>query len=121
MMYKLTFDKEDPNYILLKEIFKIIGSRKSKQIMTKNEINNINELLIIIKTILVAIYFETNINYVVSELESNLKLRESLNIDYVVSSNKIYNRISQLDSDKLQNTVNIILNKFINNNHKECS
>ena len=118
MMHKLTFDKEDPNYILLNEIFKIIGSRESKQIMARNGFNNVNELLIIIKTILLAIYFETSITYVVGELESNLKLREGLKIDYVVSSDKIYNRISRLDPDKLQNTVNSILNKFINNNRR---
>ena len=41
MMHKLTFDKEDPNYIMLNEIFKIISSRESKQIMARNSFNNI--------------------------------------------------------------------------------
>ena len=35
-----------------------------------------------------------------------------------MSSDKIYNRISRLNPDKLQNTANSILNKFINNNRR---
>jgi len=34
MKHHLNYSKEDPNYILLGKIFKIIGSRKSKTIMS---------------------------------------------------------------------------------------
>jgi len=30
MKHRLNYSKEDPNYVLLDEIFKIIGSRKSR-------------------------------------------------------------------------------------------
>ena len=36
MLHNLNLDKNDPNYIMLDKIFKIIGSRKSKQIFSSN-------------------------------------------------------------------------------------
>ena len=117
-MHKPKYDKEDPNYILLDEIFKIICSRDSKKIMARNGFKNINELLIIIKTIMFGIYFEMDISKAVKALESDIELREGLNIDYVVSSEKIYSRISRLDPVALENTVNSILNKLRNDNRR---
>ena len=38
MKHKLNYSKEDPNYILLGEIFKIIGSRKTKTIIASKRV-----------------------------------------------------------------------------------
>ena len=113
-MHKLHFDKNDENYKLLIEIFKIISSKKSKQIMARNGFKNINELIIIIKTIFVSIYFETDISYVVTQLESDSGLCEGLKIPYVVSDERIYNKLSRLNPVALENTVNSILNSLRN-------
>ena len=42
MKHELRFDKNDENYKLLNEIFKIIDSKKSKRIMARNGFKNIN-------------------------------------------------------------------------------
>lgn len=110
MKHELRFDKNDENYKLLNEIFKIIASKKSKRIMARNGFKNINELIIMIKTIFISIYFETDISFVVDQLESNSELCEGLNIPHVLSSSIIYNRMSRLDPIALENTVNSILN-----------
>jgi hypothetical protein len=46
MKHRLNYSKEDPNYVLLdeifkNEIFKIIGSRKSRTIIASNSVKNI--------------------------------------------------------------------------------
>jgi hypothetical protein len=46
MKHHLNYRKEDPNYILLGKIFKIIGSRKSKQIMGSKGVNNVNMMIL---------------------------------------------------------------------------
>jgi len=52
MKHHLNYSKEDPNYVLLDEIFKIIGSRKSKMIITSKGIKNVNMMVLSIKIIL---------------------------------------------------------------------
>ena len=52
MKHHLNYSKEDPNYILLSKIFKIIGSRKSKTIMASKGIKNVNMMILSIKIIL---------------------------------------------------------------------
>ena len=114
MIHEFIFDENDENYKLLNEIFKIIASKKSKKIMARNGFKRIDEVIIIIKTIFISIYFETDISFAVEQLESYSELREGLNIPYVLSSDIIYNRLSRLDPVALENTVNSILNGLRN-------
>lgn len=114
MKHEFNFNENDENYKLLNEIFKIIASKDSKKIMARCGIKNINEVIIIIKTILLSIYFETEITYAVEQLESHSELREGLDIPYVLSADIIYNRLSRLNPVILENTVNGILNNLRN-------
>ena len=41
MKHRLNLDKKDPKYILLKEIFKIMDSRESKQILASYGFKNL--------------------------------------------------------------------------------
>ena len=114
MKHEFKFDANDENYKLLNEIFKIIASSNSKRIMARNGLKNINEVIIIIKTIFLSIYFETDISFAVKQLETYPELREGLKIPEVISANIIYNRLSRLDPVVLENTVNSILNSLRN-------
>lgn len=98
----------------MNEINKIIASKDSKKIMARCGIKNINDVIIIIKTIFLSIYFETDITYAVEQLESHSKLREGLDIPHVLSVDIIYNRLSRLDPVVLENAVNGILNRLRN-------
>ena len=112
MKHEFKFDANDENYKLLNEIFKIIASRDAKRIMFRNGLKDIDEVIIIIKTIFLSIYFETDITFAVEQLESHSELRKGLNIPYVLSSDIIYNRLSRLNPVILENTVNSILNNL---------
>lgn len=66
MKQNLNQSKEDPNYSLLEKIFKIIGSRKSKSrtIIVSKKVKNINKMILSIKIIFKAIFFNTTIEFV---------------------------------------------------------
>ena len=49
MKHRLNLDIKDPNYILLKKIFKIIDSRKSLQILASYEFKNLNKQIFAFK------------------------------------------------------------------------
>ena len=114
MKHGLNFDETDSNYMLLNEIFKIIGSRESKQIMSRNVLKPLNKVIPLVKTIIVAAYFECSIAFVVGESKSKSELREGLKFDIVLEAQEIYNRLSKLNPLQLENTVNSILNKLRN-------
>ena len=46
MKHRLNLDIKDPNYILLKKIFKIIDSRKSLQILASYGFKNLNKQIL---------------------------------------------------------------------------
>ena len=74
MKHGLNFDETDSNYMLLNEIFKIIGSRESKQIMSRNGIKPLNKVISLVKTVILAAYFECSISFVVDELKIKSEL-----------------------------------------------
>ena len=43
--------------MLLNEIFKIIGSRESKQIMSRNGLKPLDKVISLVKTVILAAYF----------------------------------------------------------------
>ena len=80
MKHHLNYSKKDPNYILLGKIFKIIGSRKSKTIMASKGIKNVNMMILSVKIILTAVFFNTTIEFVVHELKRDRRLRKFFEI-----------------------------------------
>ena len=93
--HHLNPSKKDPNYILLEKIFKIISSRKSQTIIVSKGVKNINMMILSIKIIFTAIYSNNSIEFVVSELESNKKLRKFFKINEVPSALQISEFISR--------------------------
>ncbi len=102
MNHGLNFDETDSNYRLLKEIFKIIGSRESKQIMSRNGLKPLDKVISLVKTVILAVYFECNISFVVDELKSKSKLREGLDFDIVLEAQEIYDRLSKFNPVQLE-------------------
>jgi len=69
MKHHLNYNKEDPNYILLAKIFKIIGSRESNTIMASKGVKNINMMILSIKILFTSIFFDIDVEFVVQELK----------------------------------------------------
>jgi hypothetical protein len=110
MKHHLNYSKEDPNYILLSKIFKIIGSRKSKQIIASKGVKKINKMVISTKIILTAIYFDITVEYVVRELKRDKRLRKFFQIsDEIPEAVQISEFISRFQPETYLKIVNSIL------------
>ena len=65
MKHKLNLDTKDPNYILLKEIFKIIDSRKSQEILASYGFKNLNKTIFTFKIIFISMFFGFDIPFII--------------------------------------------------------
>src|SRR5664280_1816894 len=109
MKHHLNNTKEDPNYMLLAKIFKIIDSRTAKRIMASNGIKNVNMMVFCVKTFFTAIFFNTTIEFVVQELKRDKKLRKFFEISDVPDALQISEFLSRFKSDTYIKIVNSIL------------
>lgn len=112
MNHSLNFDKSDSNYILLKEIFKIIDLRKSEQIIASQGINNIKKFTDALKILFISIFFGYEISYVINEVNTKNKLRKEFNISNKFESKNFYEYIARYDAETLLKISNLILNNF---------
>ena len=109
MKHCLNYSKEDPNYILLEKIFKIIGSRNSKTIIASKGVKNTNMMILSVKIIFTAIFFNTTIEFVVSELKRDKKLQKFFQINEVPNALQISEFISRFKPDTYVKITNSIL------------
>lgn len=112
VQHPLNLDKSDPNYILLKEIFKIIDSRKSSQIIASKGIKNNKKFKDMLKTYFISSFFGYTISFVLKQLNSKNELLKYFNIDYVWEPQKFYEYMARYDAETLLKTCNSILNGF---------
>ena len=88
MKHRLNLDIKDPNYSLLKEIFKIMDCRESSEILASCGFKNINKQVFTFKIIFISMLFGLDITFILNELESKEKLRKYFNISEVLSAIK---------------------------------
>ncbi len=109
MKHHLNYSKEDPNYILLGKIFKIIGSRKTKTIISSKGVKNVNMMILSVKISFTAIFFNTTIEFVVRELKRDNKLRKFFEISDAPDAGQISEFLSRFKSESYVKIVNSIL------------
>lgn len=112
MKHSLNIDKSDFNYILLKEIFKIIDLRKSEQIIASQGVKNIKKFTDTLKILFISIYFEYDISFVIKEVNSKKDVREYFNISNTFESQKFYEYIARYNAETILKISNLILNNF---------
>ena len=109
MKHHLNYSKEDPNYGLLDKIFKIIGSRKSRSIIASKGVKNVNMMVLSIKIIFTAMFFDIDVEFVVKELKRDKKLRKFFEISDVPEAVQISEFLSRFSSDTYVKIVNSVL------------
>ncbi len=114
MLHNLNLDKNDPNYIILDKIFKIIGSRKSKQIFSSNDFKNHKKLDTIIKTEFISIFFDLPFDFVVKNLKNKEELRKYFKINQVLEAQEIYDYFQKNSVENYTDSVNSALKAFSN-------
>ena len=80
MKHRLNLDIKDPNYTFLKEIFKIMDSRKTFEILTSFGF----------KIIFISMFFDLDILFILNELKFKKELRKYFNISEVLSATQVY-------------------------------
>ncbi len=89
MNHGLNLDIKDPNYIL-KEIFKIMDSRKTKEILSSCGFKNLNNQIFAFKIIFISMFFGLDTKFILNGLENKERLRKYFNISEVLSANQVY-------------------------------
>ena len=108
--HRLNLDIKDPNYTLLKEIFKIMDSRKSAEILASCGFKNLNNQIFTFKIIFISMFFGLDIPFILNELDSKKELREYFKISEVLTADQVYKIFSQQNPENLLKALNRILN-----------
>ena len=95
MKHRLNLDIKDPNYTLLKEIFKIMDSRKSSEILASYGFKNLNKQIFSFKIIFIQMFFGLDIPFILKELETKKELQNYFNISEILSADQVYKIFSQ--------------------------
>ena len=109
MKHHLNYDKEDDNYIMLGEIFKIIGSKKTEKIIGSFGVKNIKMFVLCLKIMFTGMFFGLDINFIVNDLKNLEKLRKFFNIEEVPETPYIYNFFSKFSEEQILEITNRIL------------
>ena len=110
MKHRLNLDIKDPNYTLLKEIFKIMDSRKSSEILASYGFKNLNKQIFSFKIIFIQMFFGLDIPFILNELETKKELQNYFNISEILSADQVYKIFSQQNEENLFKALNRILN-----------
>ena len=110
MKHRLNLDIKDPNYTLLKKIFKIMDSRKSLQILASHGFKNLDKQIFVFKIIFISMFFGLDIPFILNKLESKKELREYFKISEVLTADQVYKIFSQQNPENLLKALNRILN-----------
>lgn len=69
MKHNLNLDINDPNYTLLKEIFKIRDSRETSEILASFGFKNLNKQIFTFKVIFISMFFGFDILFIIKNLK----------------------------------------------------
>jgi hypothetical protein len=94
---------------LLGKIFKIIDSKKSRTIIASKGGRNLNMMILSIKIIFTAIFFNITVEFVVSELRRDKKLRKFFKINDVPNAVQVSEFLARFKPDTYIKMVNSIL------------
>ncbi|GAA5819270.1 MAG: transposase [Methanobrevibacter sp. CfCl-M3] len=112
MKVSLYYDENDPKWILLSKVLEIFDYRETHQELSKNGIVPLDRAVNILKVVMVALFFDLEVSYTVSELLRNKELKEQLMIDEIYSENQIYEFLSRFSEIKFYEFTIKLLNKL---------
>jgi len=107
--------KGDEKWELLSKIVDKLETREAKKALARNKITPVNKAIEFLKIIILAMFFELEISYAVSEVNKRLELRKFLRIDDEVKLRSVYNFMSKFESEQFIRFIFSILNVFKEN------
>jgi hypothetical protein len=92
--------KGDERWELLSKVMDKLETRETKKALARNKITPVNNTIKFLKIIILAMFFELEISYAVSELNKRYELRKFLRIDDEVKLRSVYNFMSKFESEQ---------------------
>jgi hypothetical protein len=91
-------------------VLRIFDKRKARQIVSKHGIKPLSDSIAMLKIVLLAMCFETDITFVISELRGKASLMEFTSVHDVPEAEDIYRILSRFTLDQFMNMVLKIVN-----------
>jgi hypothetical protein len=110
-------DLSNPKWLIVQEVLKSIGSAHAKKIASRLKIPDVTIFLNCIKILVLSDTFELDYSYVISEIQTNEKLKSFMELKYVPEVEYLYKYFSKLDYNCL-NTFFRNVFKVIPNTHR---
>src|SRR3990170_5624668 len=94
-------DLSNPKWLIVREILKTVGSKRSKKIASRLNIPDVQFFIDCMKILILADTFELDYSYVVSEINSNKKLKSFMELGTIPEIENIYKFISKLENKSI--------------------
>ena len=85
----LIIDEKDSKRVLLGKIISAVSSRRVKQEMAKQGVGPVNMAGVMLRIVLIAMFFSVDISYVVKELNRRIKLRIFAKVEKIPEAKEI--------------------------------
>ena len=118
MKPSINLDKKDPKICLLTKILKHFYEKTIKQLLARNDVHNINQMIDCIKIILMTMYYDYTISDMIRELNRNKKLQSHFNINNILTEQQFYEYFSRYNEEIFNNLVNSMCSKIYKPNRK---
>ncbi len=91
----------NPKWLIIREIIKSVGSERAKKIASRLKIPDLQIFVDCIKILIIADTFELDYSYVVSEINTNNKLKRFMELKTNPEIESFYKFVSKLDNNSL--------------------
>ena len=102
--------KGDEKWEILSKVIDKLEKRETKKALARYKITPVNKAIKILKVVVLAMFFELEISYAVSEVNKRSELREFLRIGDEVKLRSVYSFMSKFEAEQFVNFVLAILN-----------
>ena len=108
-------EKGDPRWDFVRNVLRIFEKRKMRKIVSKHGVKPLSEAITMLKVVILAMCFETDITFVISELKAKASLREFTGVHDVPDAKEVYKLLSRFTVDQFVDmalkTVNAVCGK----------
>ena len=111
-------DLSNPKWLIVREILKTVGSKRSNKIASRLKIPDVQFFIDCMKILILADTFELDYSYVVSEINSNKKLKSFMGLGTIPEIENIYKFISKLENKSINIFFRTIFKTSTNSHQK---
>ncbi|MFQ6123839.1 MAG: transposase [Candidatus Heimdallarchaeota archaeon] len=112
MRIPLIVDETDPKWSLLGQILKGFDTRPTKQQLARQRMTPVSRAALMLRIVLIAMFFAQEISYVIEELTQRSTLRSFARIPEVPSPQQLYSFLGKFTVSQFLKLVSGVLNTF---------